>query len=87
MAIDSKYGRVTTERGDIAPDEPVVVFRSKDKLLPQVLEAYRDLCVQMGSPRHHVEGIEQTLDTVLAWQRDHYTQVPQSAPAEGGDRA
>ena len=30
MGIDAKYGRVTTERGDIGEDEPVVVFRAQD---------------------------------------------------------
>lgn len=37
MAIDLKYGRVTLENADIGEDEPVVVFRARDALLPKVL--------------------------------------------------
>lgn len=36
MAVDRKYGRVTLERGTIGEDEPVVVFRAQDKMLPEL---------------------------------------------------
>ncbi|HEY5484425.1 MAG TPA: hypothetical protein VIK31_11555 [Propionibacteriaceae bacterium] len=38
---DSTYGKVTTEHGTIGADEPVIVFRAKDKLLPALLDALR----------------------------------------------
>jgi hypothetical protein len=79
MAIDRKYGRVTTERGDIGEDEPVVVFRAQDQLLPELLAAYRRMCEDAGSPRHHLDGITETQGVVLGWQATHRTQVPQSA--------
>jgi len=55
MALDGKYGRVTLERGDIGEDEPVVVFRAQDALLPKVLDWYATECLKAGSPRHHVD--------------------------------
>ncbi|MCU1656137.1 MAG: hypothetical protein JWO57_793 [Pseudonocardiales bacterium] len=84
MPKDLKYGRVTLEHSTIGEDEPVVVFRAQDDLLPAVLEHYRLLCEQNGSPRRHLGGIDAAREQVEAWQRDHYTQVPQSAaPADG----
>jgi hypothetical protein len=79
MAIDTKYGRVTLERGDIGGDEPVVVFRAKDALLPELLAAYRRMCEDAGSPQHHLDGIVEAQGVVMAWQAEHPTQVPQSA--------
>jgi hypothetical protein len=68
MAIDTKYGRVTTERGTIGEDEPVVVFRAQDELLPKVLAYYHQLCLEEGSPRHHLDGIIMTggIDQLIA---------------------
>jgi hypothetical protein len=37
MAVDKKYGRVTLENGSIGEDEPVVVFRAQDVVLPRLL--------------------------------------------------
>ncbi len=64
MGIDGKYGHVTIERGTIADDEPVVVFRAQDKLLPGVLKIYRFLCEIAGSPERHLELIDQSAETV-----------------------
>lgn len=83
MAIDSKYGRVTLEKGTIGEDEPVVVFRSQDRLLPRVLEYYADLCREEGSPPEHLEGLQASRQRVLDWQGTHHTQTPQSAPVRG----
>lgn len=80
MAIDRKYGYVTTERSTIGDDEPVVVFRAQDMLLPAVLEYYRLLCVDAGSPTHHVAGIQAVRGDVERWQAEHHTQVPRSLP-------
>lgn len=81
MAIDRKYGRVTFERpNSIGEDEPVVVFRAQDKLLPVLLEYYLDECQDAGSPPHHLTGIHEARHQIIAWQRNHFTQVPKSAP-------
>jgi hypothetical protein len=79
MAIDSKYGRVQLERGTIGEDEPVVVFRAQDKLLLEVLRAYRARCVAVLAPMRHLESIDEAAASVAKWQRDHPTQIPQSA--------
>lgn len=79
MAKDLKYGHVTTEHGDIGENEPVVVFRAKDAMLPELLTRYWHLCSAAGSPDHHLDGIETAREQVMEWQAAHPTQVPQSA--------
>ena len=86
MAIDLKYGRVTIERGTIGEDEPVVVFRAQDRLLPKLLKVYKILCELAGSPQHHIEAIHDAAMMVKAWQVDNPTKTPSSdGLAEGSN--
>jgi hypothetical protein len=75
MAMDAKYGKVTTEFGTIGEDEPVIVFRARDKHLPAVLEYYLGLCVEERSPVHHTDLIAATWSTIEEWQEAHPDQV------------
>ncbi len=68
MAVDRKYGKVTLEHGDIGEDEPVVVFRARDKTLPKVLAYYHLFCMKEGSSRRHLNIILNTRDRIIAWQ-------------------
>ena len=79
MAIDSKYGRVTMEHGTIGDDEPVVVFRAQDRLLPAVLDFYLAVCAKEGSPQQHLDAILDAKAPVVEWQNSNHTQTPQSA--------
>lgn len=76
MAIDRKYGHVELERGDIADDEPVMVFRAQDMLLSHVLGAYWALSLIAGSPQKHLDGIAAAKREIEVWQADHYTKIP-----------
>jgi hypothetical protein len=78
MAIDAKYGKVKLEHGNIGEDEPVVVFRAKDKLLPKVLAYYAMVCIKAGSPKRHLDLIWDTLQKVHAWQDNNQTKTPDS---------
>ncbi len=79
MARDRKYGAVTTEFGDFPhQDEPVVLFRAKDKLLIPTLQIYSVLCTVDGSPQKHIDLITATIDDVGYWQRAWPGQTPQS---------
>lgn len=80
MPIDSKYGRVTVENGSIGDDEPVVVFRAQDALLPKLLKVYRYFCELAGSPERHLTKIDDAAFTVKDWQAHNRTQVPRSDP-------
>jgi hypothetical protein len=78
MAVDAKYGKVTMEHGTVGEDEPVVVCRAQDKLLPQMLEAYHAMCAGAGSPQRHLDLIASTREQVLEWQKEHLVKVPDS---------
>lgn len=69
MAIDNKYGRVTTEFGTIGEDEPIVIFRARDVLLPEVLAFYHHKCWQAQSPDKHLNLVRNSLDQIIDWQK------------------
>lgn len=81
MGADGKYGRVTTEHGTIPDDEPVIVFRARDRLTPEVIEHYAQLCGQAGSPDFHVSRVLSAARSFRQWQQEHPDQVrtPDSA--------
>jgi hypothetical protein len=76
MAIDQKYGRVTVEHGSIGADEPVVVFRAQDRLLPKLLKVYRILCEEAWSPSQHLEDLDAAASAVKDWQATNPTKTP-----------
>lgn len=78
MGYDGKYGRVTTEFGDIPDTEPVLVFRAQDQLLPEVLRMYLHLCAMSGSPAKHLNLVAEAITRVQAWQAENFVKVPTS---------
>lgn len=80
MAIDHKYGKVTLEHGSIGEDEPVVVFRASDTLLPKLLGYYHLFCLRAGSPKRHLDIILQSREIVMGWQENNpiRTRIPNS---------
>lgn len=75
MGWDRKYGKVTTEHGDIPEDEPVIVFRARDITTPDLLAYYMMRCVKKGSPRRHLHIILATIDEFRKWQKDNPDKV------------
>lgn len=79
MAVDLKYGRIHFEEPNtIGEDEPVVVFRAQDRLLPKLLKVYRYFCELAGSPDKHLRLIDEGAAIIKQWQISHRTQTPQS---------
>lgn len=78
MGYDRKYGKITTEFGNIGEDEPVVVFRAQDRLLPKVLMYYHLFCMKSGSPKRHLDIILNTFYAVCNWQAQNVTKIPNS---------
>jgi hypothetical protein len=76
MAIEYKYGRVTLEHSSIGEDEPVVVFRAQDTLLPLLLVEYERLCQAAGSPVTHLNRVVDTRHKISMWQDENRTKVP-----------
>lgn len=82
MGFDSKYGQVSCEHGNIGATEPVFVFRGQDRLLPDVLRYYEQLCRQAGSPDEHIDAITGRINEIEQWQAVNFTQTPRSAAHE-----
>jgi hypothetical protein len=70
--IDGKYktdGNITKLDGTPIPDdEPLVLFRAKDKLLPQLLEDYKKLCQDAGCQSQQVETLGPLIQQAKDWQ-------------------
>jgi hypothetical protein len=79
MPIDPKYERVTLERQrNIGDDEPVIVFRAQDRLLPKLLKVYRYFCELAGSPENHLLAVDDAARRIKAWQAENPTKTPTS---------
>lgn len=76
MAIEFKYGKVTLENSNIGEDEPVIVFRAKDKTLPALLGYYWSLCHNEGSPKEHLDRINSTREKITEWQLANPVKIP-----------
>lgn len=81
MGYDGKYGKVTTEHGDIPDDEPVIVFRARDIRTRGVLAHYLKLCDEGKSPIRHLRLVSETLARFIRWQEENpdKVRVPTSA--------
>jgi hypothetical protein len=76
MGFDSKYGKVTTEYGDIPDDEPVFVFRAQDVIASTAIRRYASLCVtQPEVPRRHIELTLLAAEQFEKWREDHPDRV------------
>jgi hypothetical protein len=75
MGYDGKYGRVTTEHGDIPEDEPVIVFRGHDPFVPAMLGYYLALCETGGAPQRHQDLVTGRIAEIVQWQREHPGEV------------
>lgn len=68
MGRDGKYGLVTTQHGDIPDDEPVIVFRARDRHSRAVITHYLKLCDQGGIPVRHLRLVSEALAAFIRWQ-------------------
>ena len=64
------------EQFPLGEDEPVFLFRAKDKLVPRVLEFYAELCEYKGCNADHVDGILQAKKNFEAWQESNEAVLP-----------
>jgi hypothetical protein len=70
------------EKGTVGEDEPVVVFRAQDALLPKVLHIYKFLCEIAGSPSKHIRLINESILNIKGWQAQNKTKTPTSDSLE-----
>ena len=77
--IDKKYmtsGDITKLDGTPIPlDEPLILFRGRDRVLVQLLEYYAQLCEQAGSPERQLKLIDEKIGEIKAWQEDNQARL------------
>jgi hypothetical protein len=71
--IGGKYhteGDIYKYDGELIPsDEPVILFRGRDRLVPQVLDFYYALRSKITEPEQHLELLKKDMDDIVAWQK------------------
>jgi hypothetical protein len=84
MGYDRKYGRVTTERGTIGPDEPVFLIRARDVSAPDALYAYASAAESHGAGETLCTNARKRGDEIAAWQAEHpeLVRVPTVKPGQ-----
>lgn len=68
MAYSQKYGEVTTEKGDLLPDEPVFIFRASDLLAMVAIVAYQQVCRQTQRPGIFMADLEHDINVFGDWR-------------------
>ena len=72
MRMDHKYiGKIFMNDGTTVPKEEWIVFRAKDKFVPEMLDHYIELCEKGGAGQFHVEGMKEIKERVLKYQEDN----------------
>ncbi len=65
-------GPVLDASGQPLPDdEPIMLFRAKDKLLPDLMEYYISLRRQHGQSDANLADLRAYADELAAWQASH----------------
>ena len=68
IIVDKKYtGVLTKADGSVINDW--IVFRAKDKLVPEMIEAYIQICIDNDCEESHIIGMEGVLKRVRDYQR------------------
>lgn len=69
MGYDSKYGKITTEFGNIPEDEPVFILRGQDKLADFALREYQRVFLDYTGDREHYVLLCKNIETFEAWPK------------------
>ncbi len=76
---DGKYkinGSLTKLDGTPLPeDEPIMIFRAKDKFLPDLLRKYQEMGKAAGSPEAWASGVQERIDQIETWQKENPDKV------------
>ena len=91
--IDPKYGImiqsdgpviVKTATGEpIPPDEPMILFRARDRHAALMLRYYLDLCRQDECTDFHIRGINNRIDAFEQFAEEHGERMKQPGITRG----
>jgi hypothetical protein len=70
------YNRIQDPAGKIGEDEPVMLFRAQDALMPAVAAFYADLLRQHRSAQHMIDTTLAHEQRIRQWQRMNGCKLP-----------
>ncbi len=77
--IGKKYhteGDIYKHDGTLIPaSEPLILFRGRDRLVPQLLDYYLKLRLELGGPQGHIDLLKTDIDSIKQWQNNHPNEV------------
>jgi hypothetical protein len=85
MKMDRKYkGRVYKNDGSLVPDDEWIVFRAKDRCVPEMLIGYIGYCYEQRVDIEHITGMMELLSRVMRFQLDNpeRCKFPDTLPGE-----
>ena len=59
----------------IPEDEPLMLFRGRDRLVPQMLEYYLKLRQEITEPKQNLTFLTGAMEKIQAWQKAHPDRV------------
>lgn len=79
------YNRIQDPEGKIPEDEPVMLFRAKDKLFVEILQTYRGKLLYHKAQPAMIELVDQHIELAKVWQATNPTKLPDipETPHEG----
>jgi len=82
--LDGKFYGVIWRRRDDKPEQDVVCFVPRDKLLTSLLEHYKFLCSEIGGTARQVSAVHMLIERCKAWRESHshLMKVPDVAEGE-----
>ncbi len=90
--IDHKYSihtigdeaQIVNMQGVAVPeDEPLILFRARDRLALATLQYYRDLAVADGCTQFHLDGIDNRIGAFGNFAREHPELMKQPGVTQG----
>lgn len=73
--IGGKYrtdGDITKNDGTPIPDnEPLMLFRGQDRLLPDLIDQYAEMCASAGGLEENIQALKEKAESVREWQRNN----------------
>lgn len=87
--IDTKYHVegdqiIKTGNGQPIPDdEPMILFRAKDRLAIPMLRAYRAICVEDGCTDYHLNGLDKLIQDFGTFKEAHPERMKQPGSTMG----
>ena len=53
----------------IPEDEPLILFRGRDRLVPKMLDYYLQLRLEITDPKQNIPLLRSDIDAITAWQQ------------------